>query len=613
MRSRPGSASRNPAARQALLKRLGAMAREGELLVNRAHEYCLVDRLSLVVGTVSGHRDGFGFLVPDDGGDDLFLPYREMRMLFHGDRAAARVTGPRRTGPAGGRDRRGARAAHDAGRRPLLVEGGIGFVTPDNRRISQRVLVPRDACGAARHGDLAVVEITEQPGRNRDPSAACCACCRTAAARIRRPSSRSTRTACRSSFRPKRSPRRAGYGARGPGRGAQGTRRPARDRRSSRSTARTRATSTMRSSASRSGAASGCSSRSRTSATTCGRARRSTPRRANARHLGLLPEPRAADAAGGAVERPVLADARGRSPVHGLRDAGDPRGRRVEEPLLPGRDALGGAAHLQRGRRVPRAARRPARRAAGRRRSRQCIDCLLHASTRRCASSASKRGALDFDAPEVKVLFDAAGRIRRDPRVSAQRRAPADRGMHDRGERRGGRLPEEASAADAVPGARPARGGPIEELQHFLSMRGVHLEICRRELRARAPAERALAGRSPAARMRPCSRPRSSARCRRRVYQPRNIGHFGLALEDYAHFTSPIRRYPDLLVHRGIRHVLGGGTAADFAHSARRDGRRSDTSARCASGARTRRRVASSPGSSACTCRTRIGEEFDAS
>ena len=51
------------------------------------------------------------------------------------------------------------------------------------------------------------------------------------------------------------------------------------------------------------------------------------------------------------------------------------------------------------------------------------------------------------------------------------------------------------------------------------------------------------------------------------AYQPENIGHFGLALPEYAHFTSPIRRYPDLLVHRGIRHVLRGGTAETFEYS----------------------------------------------
>jgi ribonuclease R len=51
------------------------------------------------------------------------------------------------------------------------------------------------------------------------------------------------------------------------------------------------------------------------------------------------------------------------------------------------------------------------------------------------------------------------------------------------------------------------------------------------------------------------------------VYSPDNIGHFGLAHEAYAHFTSPIRRYPDLMVHRAIRHTLNGGTAENFAYT----------------------------------------------
>jgi len=51
------------------------------------------------------------------------------------------------------------------------------------------------------------------------------------------------------------------------------------------------------------------------------------------------------------------------------------------------------------------------------------------------------------------------------------------------------------------------------------------------------------------------------------VYNPNNQGHFGLAYSAYTHFTSPIRRYPDLLVHRAIRHCLQGGTAQDFSYT----------------------------------------------
>ena len=106
----------------------------------------------------------------------------------------------------------------------------------------------------------------------------------------------------------------------------------------------------------------------------------------------------------------------------------------------------------------------------------------------------------------------------------------------------------------------------IAELKRFLALRGVHLETGH-ELE---PARLQKVLQSVAER--PDSAVLENAIIRslpQALYQPLNIGHFGLALSEYVHFTSPIRRYPDLLVHRAIRHALEGGTAEDFVHPAR--------------------------------------------
>src|SRR6185503_4693122 len=77
--------------RRALEARMRAMVRDGQLLRNRADEYCLTGHLDVVTGTVLAHRDGFGFLRPDDGSSDLYLEARQMKLLWDGDRVAARA------------------------------------------------------------------------------------------------------------------------------------------------------------------------------------------------------------------------------------------------------------------------------------------------------------------------------------------------------------------------------------------------------------------------------------------------------------------------------------------------------------------------------------------
>jgi ribonuclease R len=158
-----------PDRREALGKRLGAMVRDGQLLQNRRGAFVPAARVDLVRGTVIANPDGFGFLRADDGGDDLFLPPFEMRKVMHGDRALANVTGM---------DRRGRREGAivevlERGITRLLgryiVEAGIGYVVPDDRRIQRNVLIPPDARGEAREGQLVVCEIVQAPDARRPP------------------------------------------------------------------------------------------------------------------------------------------------------------------------------------------------------------------------------------------------------------------------------------------------------------------------------------------------------------------------------------------------------------------------------------------------------------
>lgn len=154
---------------EALRRRLRAMERDGQLLFNRGSRYCLVNNKDLIVGRVIGHIDGFGFVRPDDGSDDLYLSPREMNLLLHNDRAMVRVTGV---------DRRGRREAaivevlerntHQIVGR-LYSEDGFTYVIPDNLCISQTVLIEKGKEGGAKQGQIVVAQITQQPTKLHQP------------------------------------------------------------------------------------------------------------------------------------------------------------------------------------------------------------------------------------------------------------------------------------------------------------------------------------------------------------------------------------------------------------------------------------------------------------
>jgi len=150
-------------------RRLRAMERDGQIMRNRKDAICVVEKLDLIKGKVQGHPDGFGFLIRDGDGDDLFLNAGEMSKVMHGDRVVARE---------GGTNARGRREGHIVevleranskvvGR--FLNEHGIGVVAPEDRRISQDILIPAGGNGGAKPGQVVVVEIIEQPQRHVKP------------------------------------------------------------------------------------------------------------------------------------------------------------------------------------------------------------------------------------------------------------------------------------------------------------------------------------------------------------------------------------------------------------------------------------------------------------
>ncbi|MBI6795985.1 ribonuclease R [Pseudomonas syringae pv. syringae] len=148
---------------EALRRRLRAMERDAQLIYTRRGTYAPVDKLDLILGRISGHRDGFGFLVPDDGSDDLFMSPAQMRLVFDGDRALARVSGLDRRGRREGVIVEVISRAHESIVGRYFEESGIGFVVPDNPKIQQEVLVTPGRNNGAKIGQFVEVKITHWP------------------------------------------------------------------------------------------------------------------------------------------------------------------------------------------------------------------------------------------------------------------------------------------------------------------------------------------------------------------------------------------------------------------------------------------------------------------
>ncbi|MDC8832395.1 ribonuclease R [Alteromonas gilva] len=150
-------------------RRLRAMEREGQIQFTKQKRYAVLKQEQLIRGRIIGHRDGFGFLRPDDNSGDLFISAGQMQMYLHDDKVEARESGT---------DRRGKREAYinqvvEPRSEPIVgryfTEDGMGVVIPDDSRINHEIIIPPEHTHGARQGHVVVVELTQRPRRRVSP------------------------------------------------------------------------------------------------------------------------------------------------------------------------------------------------------------------------------------------------------------------------------------------------------------------------------------------------------------------------------------------------------------------------------------------------------------
>ncbi|KGQ69632.1 exoribonuclease R [Chelonobacter oris] len=153
---------------EGMRRRLRAMENDGQLVFTKRQCYALPEKLSLLKGTVLGHRDGYGFLQVDGAKDDWFIPNGQMKRVMHGDYVLAQPNGFDRRGRQEVRIVRilESRKKQIVGR--FFMESGIAFVVPDDSRISHDILIPNEHRMGARMGQVVVVELQPRT-RNHNP------------------------------------------------------------------------------------------------------------------------------------------------------------------------------------------------------------------------------------------------------------------------------------------------------------------------------------------------------------------------------------------------------------------------------------------------------------
>ncbi len=151
-------------------KLIRKMTREGEIVRTKGNRYGLPEKMSLVTGQLKGHPDGYGFVIPDKPGTgDIYIGSKNMEGAMHGDKVVARIEARKEGGNLEGRIIRVLERTHTRIVGRFESGRGFGFVVPSDKRINQDLYILHGEMKRAKEGDMVVAEITSYPTKNRNP------------------------------------------------------------------------------------------------------------------------------------------------------------------------------------------------------------------------------------------------------------------------------------------------------------------------------------------------------------------------------------------------------------------------------------------------------------
>ncbi len=150
---------------EALGYRLKAMLRDGQVIEDRRGRYCLLKRINLQRGTVQGHPDGYGFFIPDEDSEDMVLSATEMRAVMHGDVVLAYQTGFDRRGRPEGKIHEVIEHVNTNVVGRFFSKHGVNFVVPDSKRLTQDISIPPESTLNAKNGQIVLVELLAYPSK----------------------------------------------------------------------------------------------------------------------------------------------------------------------------------------------------------------------------------------------------------------------------------------------------------------------------------------------------------------------------------------------------------------------------------------------------------------